>query len=85
MGPKRWQANFEGRIKYPPPPQTDNTERQTQPMQEQIQPGLDVSSEKDFPLLESAKSTEKTKNTKRTRDEVSHTEFQTPCCFKKTE
>ena len=28
-------------------------------MQEQIQPGLDVSSNKDFPLLESAKSIEK--------------------------
>jgi len=83
MGPKEDKQNFEGRTKYPLSPQTDNTERQTQPMQEQIQPGLDVSSDKDFPLLESAKSIEKTKNTKRTRDEVSPTEFQTPCCFKK--
>ena len=52
-------------------------------MQELIQPGPDVSSDKDFPLLDSAKSLEKTKNTKRNRDEVSPTEFQTPCCSKK--
>ena len=74
---------FEGQTQYPPPPQTDNTERQAQPMQEDIQPVPDVSSDKDFPLLVSAKSLEKTKNMKRTRDEVSPTEFQTPCCFKR--
>ena len=56
---KKTSKHFEARAKYPPPPQTDTTERQTQPMQEKIQPGLDVSSDKYFPLLESAKSMEK--------------------------
>jgi len=83
MGPKKDKQNFEGRTKYPPPSQIDNAERQIQPMQEQIQPGLDVSSDKDFLLLESAKSIEETKNAKRTRDEGSPTEIRTHCCFKK--
>ena len=48
----------------------DNAERQTQPMEEQIQPGLDVSSDKDFPQLESAKSIEKTKNAKNKKQSV---------------
>ena len=69
---KEDKQNFEGRTKYPPPRQIDNAERQTQPMQEQIQPGLDVSSDKDFPLLESAKSTEKKQKTRREQEMRAH-------------
>ena len=50
----------------------DNAERQTQPMEEQIQPGLDVSSDKDFPQLESAKSVEKKQKTRREQEMRAH-------------
>ena len=72
MGPKKDKQNFEGRTKYPPPPQIDTAERQTQPMQEQIQPGLDVSSDKNFPQLESAKSVEKKQKTRREQEMRAH-------------